>query len=76
MEQLSSSTGGVYFHDSKDLLKQLRTATADGREYYVLAYVPKNSATDGGFRKISVAVTGKNLEVRTKAGYWAGPSAQ
>ena len=76
MEQLSSSTGGVYFHDSKDLLKQLRTATADGREYYVLAYVPKNSATDGGFRKISVAVTGKNLEVRTKAGYWAGPSVQ
>jgi VWFA-related protein len=76
MEQLANATGGVYFHDGKDLLKQFRGALADGREYYMLAYVPKNAAADGRFRRITVEVAGKNLNVRAKAGYWAARSDQ
>jgi VWFA-related protein len=76
MEELARATGGVYFHDGKDLLKQFRGALADGREYYLLAYVPKNGAADGRFRRIAVEVTGKNLNVRAKAGYWATRSGQ
>ena len=71
MEQLARATGGVYFHDSGKMLNQLRTALADGRQYYVLSYVPKNSARDGQFRSITVEATGKNLNVRAKSGYWA-----
>jgi VWFA-related protein len=76
MEQLANATGGVYFRDGKDLLKELRGAMADGREYYVLAYVPKNGTADGRFRRITVTVAGKNLDVRAKAGYWAARSDQ
>jgi len=43
----------------------------DGREYYVLAYVPANWAADGKFRKIQVRVKDKKLSVRAKQGYWA-----
>ncbi|HYW48881.1 MAG TPA: VWA domain-containing protein [Bryobacteraceae bacterium] len=74
MEQLARATGGVYFHDSNDMLKQLRSALADGREYYVLAYIPTNRVQDGKFRKITVEVADKKLHVQAKAGYWAEPA--
>lgn len=71
MEELARSTGGTYFHDSKDMLKEFRAAFADGREYYVLAYVPKNSAHGGKFRAITIETTDKKLNIRAKSGYWA-----
>jgi len=74
MEQLARATGGVYFHDSNDMLKQFRSALADGREYYLLAYIPKNRVQDGKFRKITVEVADKKLHVQAKFGYWAEPA--
>jgi VWFA-related protein len=71
MEELARSTGGVYSHDSGALLKQLRGALADGRQYYLLSYVPKNSEHDGKFRTITVEASDKKLSLRAKAGYWA-----
>lgn len=71
MAQLARATGGAYFHDSSDMLKQFRDALADGRQYYVLSYVPKNPARDGKFRSIAVETTDKKLTVRAKSGYWA-----
>jgi VWFA-related protein len=76
MGQLARATGGVYFHDNGDMLKGLRGALADGREYYVLAYVPKNSAHDGKFRSITVETSDKKLSIRAKLGYWAAGAAQ
>ena len=76
MEELAHATGGVYFHESGDMFKQFRSALADGREYYVLAYTPKNTAADGKFRRITVETTGKNLNIRAKEGYWAPGVAQ
>ena len=72
MSQLAQATGGTYLHDSNDLLKQFRAALADGREYYLLAYVPKNPGQDGKFRSITVEVSDSKLRVRAKSGYWAG----
>jgi VWFA-related protein len=71
MEHLARATGGVYFHDSGEMLKQFRGAVADGRQYYVLSYVPKNPARDGKFRSITVETSDKKLTVRAKSGYWA-----
>ena len=76
MEQLARTTGGVYFHQSADMLKQFRSALADGREYYVLAYRPRNTAHDGKFRSITVETTDKTLSIRAKSGYWADGAAQ
>jgi VWFA-related protein len=76
MEELARATGGVYFHESGDMLKQFRSALADGREYYVLTYNPKNPAADGKFRRITVETAGKYLNIRAKEGYWAPGVAQ
>lgn len=70
LAELAHETGGVFFENSNDLLKGIRRAFADGREYYMLTYVPTNAAEDGKFRKISVEVK-QNLYVNAKAGYWA-----
>lgn len=74
MNELAQATGGVFYHNSNDLLKGLRQSFADGRDYYVLAYTSSNAAADGKFREIKVEVKGKNLTVRAKRGYWAQAS--
>ncbi len=38
MNYLAQATGGVFYHDSNDLLKGLHQSFADGRRYYLLAY--------------------------------------
>ena len=76
MEEISKTTGGLYYHASGDLGKDLHGALADGREYYVLAYVPKNSASDGKYRTITVETADKKLTIRAKPGYWASGAAQ
>ena len=82
LSQLAKATGGVYFHDNNDFQKSFREALEDNRETYLLAYVPKNSARDGKFRRITVTVAAdsaktRNCVVRAKAGYWAdGPTSQ
>ena len=73
MAQLAGQTGGFFLENSNDLLNGIRRAFADGREEYVLAYVPSNPRMDGQFRKISVEVKDKKLRVAAKAGYWATP---
>ena len=75
MELLAHSTGGTYFRGSTDLLKEFRISLADGRESYVLAYVPKNTAHDGKFRQITVQTTRGDLMIRAKSGYWADAGA-
>lgn len=68
---LAATTGGVFVGNSNDLLRGMRQAFADGREYYVLAYVPADRTEDGKFRKIRVELKDKKLIVRAKRGYWA-----
>jgi hypothetical protein len=58
------------------MLKQFRRALAEGREYYMLAYRPKNSAQDGKIRSITVETGDKTLSVRAKSGYWAAGAPQ
>ena len=69
--QLAHETGGLFFENSNDLFKGIHRAFADGRESYLLAYVPTNNTLDGKYRKIKVDVKGKKLLVNAKAGYWA-----
>jgi VWFA-related protein len=64
-------TGCTAFHNSNDILTGFKRAFADGREYYMLAYVPSNETQDGKFRKIEVRVREKKALVSAKRGYWA-----
>ena len=71
MNYLAQATGGIFFHNSNDLLKGLRQSFADGRSYYELAYYSTNPALDGKYRAIKVQIKGKTLMIRAKPGYLA-----
>jgi hypothetical protein len=42
-----------------------------GSEYYTLTYQPHDRAADGKFRRVRVILRDRNLQVITKAGYFA-----
>jgi VWFA-related protein len=71
LSEIAAATGGTAFHNSNDLLGGLKRAFADGREYYMLAYVSSNEAQDGKFRKIEVRMRDSKAVVSAKRGYWA-----
>jgi VWFA-related protein len=71
LAQLARETGGLFYENNNALLKGLRQAVADGREYYVLAYTPDNAAGGGTYRKIRIVVRNPKWRVNAKAGYWA-----
>jgi VWFA-related protein len=73
MSQLAKQTGGQFFENSSDLLKGIRRAFTDGREEYVLAYVPSNTTADAQFRRITIKLKNKKFQVAAKSGYWATP---
>ena len=69
--EIAAATGGTAFHGRNDILSGLQQAFADGRDYYLISYVPTNAALDGTFRKITVQVREKKAVVTAKRGYWA-----
>jgi VWFA-related protein len=71
LSEIAAVSGGTFFHNSNDIFAGLQRAFADGRQYYMLAYVPSNSSSDGKFRAISVRVRDAKLVVNAKRGYWA-----
>jgi VWFA-related protein len=71
LSEIAAATGGTAFRNSNDILIGLQRAFADGRAYYMLAYVPGNSNADGKFHAISVRLRDKKLLVKAKRGYWA-----
>jgi len=74
LSEIAAATGGTAFQNSNDILAGLERAFADGRQYYMLAYVPGNSNPDGKFRAISVRSRDKKMVVKAKRGYWAAPN--
>jgi VWFA-related protein len=75
LAQLARETGGTFYENNNDLLKGIHQAFDDGREYYVLSYIPQNTVLDGKYRKIQVIVNGGKWLVHAKAGYWAPNAA-
>jgi len=71
MAALAKATGGAFIENSNALLSGIQRAFADTRDYYVLGYVPSNTAMDGSYRTIAVKVSDPKVVVRAKAGYWA-----
>jgi VWFA-related protein len=71
LAELARETGGLFFENNNDLLKGIQRAFADGRQHYVLAYVPSNTALDGTYRKIQVDVKRRGVHINAKPGYWA-----
>ena len=70
-ESLSADSGGFTVKNTNDLAKGIKRIADETRSYYLLGYNPSNTARDGRFRKISVKVNGKNMDVRARKGYYA-----
>ena len=72
MQQVADDTGGEAFLETNDFDKAVASAVDNGASYYTLAYIPKNSALDGSYRKIEVRVDdGHGLKLAYRRGYYA-----
>ena len=77
LESLSVQTGGLaFFPKNLEEVDEISQQVArDIRNGYTLTYKPSNPQTNGGYRKVKVEVRAsgyKDLQVRTKTGYFAG----
>ena len=68
---LVNETGGDLFYNRNDVDKEIQRSQLLGSEYYTLTYQPKEGDEDGKFRRIRVTLRNRNLQVVTKAGYFA-----
>ncbi len=71
-EVVSSDSGGFTVRNTNDLNKGIQRIANETRVYYLLGYVPTNTARDGKFRKIQVKLAnGKGRDIRARKGYYA-----
>lgn len=78
MKSFAQETGGRYFvtHNAGELDEMYGAIADELGKQYTIGYSPKSPKHDGGFRRVSVRVLGRNdVTVRTRAGYQA-PRAQ
>ena len=69
LASLSIQTGGLWFADDNDLSRPIRQAYLDGREYYLVGYVPNSERRVGKYHKIKVKLKRKRLKLRHRKGY-------
>jgi len=74
---LADQTGGLFTANTNNLSLATERMLQDQRGYYLLAYRPTDSALDPttgrpSYHKISVKVKRSGLQVRSRAGYFAG----
>src|SRR5437016_5712213 len=77
LEALSVQTGGVaFFPKNLTEVDEISQAVArDIRNQYTISYKPSNPQVNGGYRKVKVVANApgyKDLQVRTRSGYFAG----
>ncbi|HET7295461.1 MAG TPA: VWA domain-containing protein [Vicinamibacteria bacterium] len=70
-ESIASDTGGFSVRNTNDLGKGIQRIANETQMYYLIGYIPTNTARDGRFRKIGVSVKRKGLNVRARKGYYA-----
>lgn len=73
MKQMADAGGGVFYEVERltDLAGAYEQVVADLGTVYSLAYRPSNSARDGHWRAIRIAVNRPNAVPRGKRGYYA-----
>jgi VWFA-related protein len=74
LDDLAERTGGFAVHvaEIKDVEPAAVRLARCIRQQYTLAYTPLNQALDGSYRKIRVAVKGRQpLSAHTRTGYYA-----
>lgn len=73
MQDIAAQTGGMVFSpiDEREVKDAFDRISAELSQQYVLSYYPDDTTEKRGeFREISLSVKGKNLNVRTRKGYY------
>lgn len=73
MIEITEQTGGAVYSpiDENEMKAAFDRISAELSQQYILSYYPEDPAEKGGeFRAISVAVKGKNINARTRKGYY------
>jgi VWFA-related protein len=71
-EVVSSDSGGFTVRNTNDLSSGIQRIANETQAYYLLGYIPSNTARDGKYRKIQVKLANpKGLQVRARKGYYA-----
>lgn len=68
---LAANTDGRAIVNRNQPLPELRRMLADTSSYYLLGYTSSEQWRDGKFHEIQVRVKRKDVEVRSRKGYWA-----
>jgi VWFA-related protein len=76
MKEVAGLTGGKAFVNRDDIENAVALSVEDGSSYYTLAYYPSKKAWHGEFRKISVKVARKGVQLRYRNGYFATDAGQ
>ncbi len=75
-EEVAGDSGGFTVRNTNDLAQGIQRIANETQAYYLLGYVPSNTARDGRFRKIQVKLAAsKGLQVRARRGYYAPSDA-
>ncbi len=73
LSDLAEGTGGFLAANANDFGNAADRIAADIRGYYEIRYTPAVVSFDGGFRRIELKVTRKDVVVQSRAGYFALP---
>lgn len=69
--RLAKETGGFLIDNTNELTAGFARMQQERTTYYLLAYQPANTSTDGKFRKVKVKVKRSGVTVRARSGYVA-----
>ena len=72
-KKLTDETGGrtIVVRNEKKLEEAFDQISEELRSQYTLGYYSSNPTRDGGYRKVKVDTTRKDLDVLTRRGYYA-----
>ena len=71
LNELSNSTGGLFFNNTNNLRPAFERIETDIRNYYLIGYTPSNTNLDGRFRNIEVKLKRPNVTIAARKGYFA-----
>jgi Ca-activated chloride channel family protein len=73
LKQLASATGGkaLFPFQVEDLESAFRDINQELRSQYSLGYISSNPKHDGGYRRIEIKATDRNLKLNYRKGYFA-----
>ena len=69
MADIASETGGLAFHNPRNLDQVYALIDEDLRSQCVLAYEPKRPAAGGAWHRLEIVTTRPGVKVRAQAGY-------